>query len=376
MSVLVAASGLGTLVPEPTTLSLFAVAFAASLKRKRKRLTHIGYLLAAAIAHDRFGSDDLAHRLKPLPCNPTTPTCSAARDLSAHILVVPTGGATVNFTINSTEGASGTGTPNMELTIADSTASFNINSTSATNYTTGNITLPAGTYVVNDQRDYTGNVGVTRSFTVNNLSVSTVSGSAATFSNVDDGTTALTAADTYINNFRKGNASVALAGPGNIPLLAGTPVNVDMKRIDFDFGTAVPGSSPSGVNAYLGTNAQGVGTTTQQQQYQAHLLQNFNAVVPENMGKWANDEPTQGSTANMSGIDTILNLRRRTTWVRDMHNLIWGSQQPSFATTLLSQAAAGSLTAQTDTAQRHQFAHRVFRRHGHEQRSLDQVSAA
>jgi GH35 family endo-1,4-beta-xylanase len=257
-------------------------------------------------------------------------------------LVVPTGGATVNFKINATEGSTGAGDPHMQLVIADTTASFSINSTSATDYTTSNITLPAGTYIVRDERDFTGNVASSRSFTVNNLSVNSVSGNAVSFSNVNDGTTALAAADTYINNFRKGTATVSVTGPGNIPLLPGTALNTNLARIAFNFGTAVPGSSPNGVGSYLGSS-----NTTQQQQYQAHLLQNFNAIVPENMGKWGNDEPTQGSTGNMSGIDTMLNYAQAHHLNVRMHNVIWGSQQPSFATTLLSQAAAGSLTSQT-----------------------------
>ena len=43
--------------------------------------------------------------------------------------------------------------------------------TAATNYTTSNITLPAGTYFVRNERDYSGNVNVSRSFTVNTLAV-------------------------------------------------------------------------------------------------------------------------------------------------------------------------------------------------------------
>src|SRR5437764_480354 len=76
----------------------------------------------------------------------------------------------------------------------------------------------------------------------------------ATVSNTSTDANALASADTYINNFRKGNASVALTGPGSIPLLAGTPVNVDLARIGFNFGTAVPGTSAGNISSYLGTN--------------------------------------------------------------------------------------------------------------------------
>src|SRR5687768_6529252 len=101
-------------------------------------------------------------------------------------LVVPTGGATVNFNVTATASAGATAAPHMNLVIADSITGFSVANTSATNYATPNIALPAGTYFVRNERDYPGNVGVTRSFTVSNLSVNTVSGLPATFSNFTD----------------------------------------------------------------------------------------------------------------------------------------------------------------------------------------------
>src|SRR6516165_8859598 len=70
-------------------------------------------------------------------------------------LIVPSGGATINFAANATEGSTGTGAaPHMNLVIADSSFGINVASTSATNYTTPNVTLPAGTYFVRAERDY------------------------------------------------------------------------------------------------------------------------------------------------------------------------------------------------------------------------------
>jgi len=53
------------------------------------------------------------------------------------------------------------------------------------------------------------------------------------------------------------------------------------------FGTAVPGSNTTGVNSYLGGSS-----TAQQLNYQQRLNQNFNAVVPENVGNlnWGDDD--------------------------------------------------------------------------------------
>src|SRR4029077_14270326 len=110
----------------------------------------------------------------------------------------------------------------------------------------------------------------------------------------------------------------------------------------FNFGNAVPGSSSGGVSAYLGNP-----TTAQQINYQSKLNQNFNAVVPENMGKWSSNEATR-DVNTMTGVDTILNYAQSHNMRARMHNMIWGSQQPSWATTLLSQAAGGNMTSKTD----------------------------
>ena len=260
-------------------------------------------------------------------------------------LVVPTGGATVNFTINSTEGSTGAGTPHMQLVVADSTASFSINSTSATNYTTSNMTLPAGTYFVRDERDYSGNTAVTKSLTVNNLSVNTVSGGVATFSNSStDNTLALAASNTYINNFRQGPGSVALTGPGNIPMLAGTSVQVDMARNAFNFGGTASGSSQGDSKDMLISNP---GATTEAHQFQSFINQYFNTIVPSNGGKWGNNEATQNNVT-MQLVDEQLNYAQAHNMRARMHNLIWGSgsmsggQQPGFVNTLIAGAAGGN----------------------------------
>jgi GH35 family endo-1,4-beta-xylanase len=252
-------------------------------------------------------------------------------------LTVPAGGATVNFTLNATAGSAGAGTPHLQLVVADTAQGFATSATSATNYTTGNVFLPAGTYVVRGERDYAGNAGVSRSLTVNGLAVNTVSsagGAAATFSNVSSNANALAAANTYIDHFRKTDATVTLSGPGGIPLLSGTPVHARLARHAFNFGTAVPGSSASGVNAYLGA-----GGSTQQATYQSHLNQNFNAVVPENAGKWASNEATRDAP-NLGGVDAILNYAQSHRMRARMHNLIWGSQQPSYVGTMLANPNA------------------------------------
>ena len=148
------------------------------------------------------------------------------------------------------------------------------------------------------------------------------------------------AADSYINNFRKGAVKIGLSG-----LAPGTSVGVALKRHAFSFGTAVPGGfsgSGTDTNNYLGSNG-----TTKQTNYQSRLNQNFNAIVPENMGKWAYNEATRDSVT-MGAIDQLLNYAQSPSHpmrVR-MHNLIWGDngnngQQPSWV--LNSNSTTGLL---------------------------------
>lgn len=250
-------------------------------------------------------------------------------------LTVPAGGATVSFTMTATESASGAGTPHVNLVIADSVTGFSVASTSATNYSTAGMFLNAGTYFVRAERDYAGNTSTVRTAVVNSLAVNTISGGAATFSNSSTDANALAAADTYIANYRKGSATVTLAGPGGIRLLPGTPVHVNLARIGFNFGTAIPGTSASGVNSYLGSNG-----TAQQNNYQSRLNLNFNSMAPENIGKWSSDEGSQ-DVVTMTGVDTMLNYAASHHMNARMHNVIWGNQQPNFINTLVTNAANG-----------------------------------
>jgi endo-1,4-beta-xylanase len=251
-------------------------------------------------------------------------------------LIVPSGGATINFAANATEGSTGTGAaPHMNLVIADSSFGINVASTSATNYTTPNVTLPAGTYFVRAERDYANSGASTHSETLNNLTVNTVSGSAATFSNASTDANAFASADTYIANFRQGPATVHLTG-----VAPGTPVSVNLKRIDFNLGNAIQGTSTSGVNAFLGNN-----NTLQQQKFQPVLNQDFNSLTAGNIGKWASDEATQ-NVVTMGGVDAYLNYAQAHNMTARAHNLIWGNQQPTWVNNLI----AASDTADLSTA--------------------------
>src|SRR3712207_4484299 len=63
----------------------------------------------------------------------TTSTLGTSNGYVGTYLLVPAGGATVNFTINASASAGATAAPHMNLAIADTLVGFNVGSTSATN---------------------------------------------------------------------------------------------------------------------------------------------------------------------------------------------------------------------------------------------------
>jgi GH35 family endo-1,4-beta-xylanase len=239
--------------------------------------------------------------------------------------------------------------PHMNVVIADTQAGFDVAS-GAANYQ-HTYSLPAGTYFV--RTEFNNDVANSpRQLTIDNVSITgaTVYDS-STASAATNNFYAVDAANTYINNFRRGDVSIGLSG-----LAPGTQVGVSMKRIGFNFGTAVGGTSTNSVNTYLGSPTDGFRTTFQQK-----LNQDFNAIVPGNAGKWGNDEPVRNSPS-MGGVDAMLNYAQAHNMQVRMHNLIWGSnpdgtdtgQQPSWvinATShngLLDQASTGNATAAAD----------------------------
>ena len=218
-------------------------------------------------------------------------------------LTVPAGGATVNFAANATgTGSSG----HMNVVIANSTFGFNVNTTSAADYTTPNVALPAGTYFVRVERDY--NNGANQTFSVNNLGINTVSGGTVTFANNAMNTTAGTtnavnAANTYISNFRKGtmNLSVLAAAPG-------TQVQLKETNAAFKWGTAVSTSS-----------------NLSDSNYTALLKKDFNSITPENDGKWSGSD----TTTQLANLDNYLKFAAANNIRVRQHNLIWNTQQPT-----------------------------------------------
>jgi GH35 family endo-1,4-beta-xylanase len=251
--------------------------------------------------------------------------------LGTYVTLAAPGSVTID--VNASGTASGGVAPHMSLVVADSKSGFNVASGNHDYSTT--YSLPAGTFFVRTQFDND------LALTPRQIKINSVSVTGGTLANNASSANALAASDTYIANYRRGQVSVDLAALG---LPAGTPVTVSMKRLAFNWGNAVPGDSTSTVNAYMGTDG-----TAQQTNYQAKLLQNFNAVSEENAGKWANTEATRNQPT-MGGVDTILNFAQSHGMYARLHNEIWDETDgnPSWGNTLLSNAGMGSSSAQTD----------------------------
>jgi len=243
-------------------------------------------------------------------------------------VVVPTGGATINFDVNASDAT--TAPAQLNVTIANSSYNFNVTSESATDFDTPNIALPAGTYFVQAARDYDN--GVNQPFSVNNLTVNTVnpgSNGSATFSNINpNGSTsaaaaasAMAAATTYIDNYREGTMNLTVQG-----VAPGTPIEVKEINSTFKWGTEVPDP----LTTYLAPGSE----------YSQLLLQNFNSVTPENAGKWGESE----TAAQINNLDTLLSFAQQNNLRVRMHNLVWGSQQPTDVNTDFTNALSSNAT--------------------------------
>ena len=201
--------------------------------------------------------------------------------------------------------------PHMNIVIADAQAGFDV-AAGAANYQ-HTFSLPAGTYFL--RTEFNNDLAASpRQLTIDNLSVTGATVyNLATASQATKNSYALDAANTYIQNFRRGDVAINLPG-----LAAGTQVGVSMKRIDFNFGASISGNSTNSFNTYLGNPTNGFRTTFQQK-----LNQDFNAIVPSNGGKWDSNEAVRNSPT-MGGVDVMLNYAQAHNMQARMHNLIWG----------------------------------------------------
>ncbi len=220
--------------------------------------------------------------------------------------------------------------PRMNFVIADTKAGFDVG-TGFSNYE-HTFDLPAGTYFV--RTEFANDVpAANRQLTIGSLTVSGATAVSNSNSTSVKDANALAAADTYIDNFRKGPANIALAGAA-----PGADVHVKLKQHAFNFGTAVGGTFVGG-----GGNQYDVNTYLNNSNYTNFLLSHFNTVTQGNAGKWDGNESTRDNVT-MAASDRIgqyavdHNLRVR------QHNLIWGSQQPGWVNTMLNNPDATDTT--------------------------------
>jgi GH35 family endo-1,4-beta-xylanase len=219
--------------------------------------------------------------------------------------------------------------PHMNLVVADTVAEFGV--AAGFNIYQHSFDLPAGTYFV--RTEFNNDVPTAnRQLTVGNLTISGATTVSNTTNTATNNASALAAADTYIANFRQGPANVALAG-----VAPGTPVEVRMVRNAFNIGTMVQGFD---ANVFLAPLASG-DTTSIAARYQNFVNQYFNILVPSNMGKWQPNEAEQ-NVPTMGHVDTILDYAEDNNMNVRMHNLIWGTQQPTWVNTLITNAGSSN----------------------------------
>jgi len=174
----------------------------------------------------------------------------------------------------------------------------------------------------------------------------TVSGPGIQLSNSDPSDElVLKAADTYIENCRKGSAELSLTDSKGKPLPEGTVVHVKLHKHAFDFGTAVYGTNAQNGDWLRDNPAPG----TDAFKYQQFINTHFNIIVPENAGKWGPCE-AERDKETMDFADAILAYAAKHGLKARMHCVLWGESMPKWAEGLLNTAIKGSTQQERDAA--------------------------
>jgi GH35 family endo-1,4-beta-xylanase len=214
--------------------------------------------------------------------------------------------------------AGGGGDPNMNIVIADTKAGFDVSS--GFNSYQHTFSLPAGTYFVRTEFN-NQDAAADRKLTMRSLDFSGATVENTTTQTTND-TYALQAGDDYVKNYRQGAAHVTLNNA-----VPGANVHVKLAKHAFNFGTEVGGTSTAAsVNTFLNNS-----------NYTSFLLKYFNTVTQGNAGKWQSNENTR-NVLTMGGTDRIMQFAQDNGLRVREHNLIWGSQQPGWVNTDLSNA--------------------------------------
>ncbi len=238
----------------------------------------------------------------------------------------------------------------MHVHVAQSTFVQHVNHEDFRTYTYA-LTLPPGTYCLRVELTNAGPKSAA-GLKVRSLAVS---GEGVRTRNEPTDRNALDAADTYIANYRRGDAVVTLGSDCGKHLPAGAIVRVRLKRHAFNFGAAVYGFNDADWlqdNPPAGTDAD---------HYQKFLNAHFNTIVPENAGKWTYNENTRGDVT-MGFLDRMTDYARTHDMRLRMHGVLWNGDKPQWVTALENQALNGSTQQERDTAKndlRRQITNRI-----------------
>ncbi len=149
---------------------------------------------------------------------------------------------TVQLTVHAAGAFADGDWPLMDLHVANQKASWSVADSGFTDYS-ATFQLPAGTHNVRVEflNDGCGDAEADRDLILSSLSVSAPA-SGASLRNSDSAAVIADAADTYIDNYRKGPARIILKDVGGSPLPPRVPVHVKLRNHAFHFGLAVAGT--------------------------------------------------------------------------------------------------------------------------------------
>ena len=242
----------------------------------------------------------------------------------------------VSFTLRASKSDSEKNTPMLGLRVADFATSWPVTAMGG-NYGshTQTWTLPAGTYCVRvekaDDRPSSGPWAI-------HIRDLTIAG--ATVLNTATDALALAAADTYIDHFRKGQAVLTITSDAQP--LANAPVRIRLKRHAFNFGTAIAGAGGREPSWLTSSDPNEV-------KYRDFIIRNFNAIEPENAGKWSSNEPER-DTVTLDCLDSLVEFASRNNKRVRMHGVLWDVDQPKWVNALRDTALNGTSPQARDAA--------------------------
>ena len=244
----------------------------------------------------------------------------------------------VSFTIRASKSSPQTTAPTLKLRVGDFAASWPVTA-AGSNYSshTQVWTLPAGTYCVRVENVNNRPSGGPSAINVRDLAIA-----GATVLNKATNVNALAAADTYIDHFRKGPATLTLMA--DTQPLANAPLRIRLKRHAFNFGTAI-----SGVRLGRRGSSWMTGADANDIKYRNFIINNFNTVVPENAGKWSHNERTR-DRVTLDYLDSLLKFAELNGKRVRMHGVLWDADEPRWVNALQDTAINGTTQAQRDAA--------------------------